>query len=188
MKWTLLKHVACTAMMLCLAFSVRAAQITGDITLSGAYTINGGNLGIATAFNGFTGVRVADATGSFTGTDGDIVRTMRGFGFKPANLPTSTTWSLTAGLTKFDFELTSLTIGLEGKTLLELSGTGIVQGTGFTDTAATWTFTANNGRGELTIDPPPLDPGQNAVPDGGATVLLLGIALSGLGLIRRKLA
>ena len=84
MKWRVFKHAAGAAVTLCPALSARAAQITGDITLSGDYAINGGNLGTATAFTGFNGV--------------------------------------------------------------------------------------------------------TAVPEGGATVILLGVALSGLGLIRRKLA
>jgi hypothetical protein len=58
-----------------------------------------------------------------------------------------------------------------------LNVTGVTEGS--TVTGATFSFGTTVGN-NVTVGRPP-----NEVPDGGATVLLLGAALSGLGLIRR---
>jgi hypothetical protein len=61
--------------------------------------------------------------------------------------------------------------------IFTLNITGVTEGS--TVTGATFSFGTTVGN-NVTVGRPP-----NEVPDGGATVLLLGAALSGLGLIRR---
>ncbi|MGA2662230.1 MAG: VPDSG-CTERM sorting domain-containing protein [Verrucomicrobiota bacterium] len=194
MKWKTLKYVAGSAVMLGLALTVRAGPITGGISLSGSYTLNGSDL-TATTFTGFSGVTVATGlldspTGSFAGTGGDAV-TMNGFQFKPF-AASNPLWSFTAGGVTYDFLLNSLTSAIQTKSLVEVSGNGTLQITGHTDTSGTWTFlgTAAGGFFSFTSsNPAGGSPGDSAgVPDGGATAILLGGALCGLGLVRRKLA
>jgi hypothetical protein len=59
----------------------------------------------------------------------------------------------------------------------------MMQLAGFTDTPGTWIFSGNQSGGTLSFST-----SNGNVPDGGMTVMLLGAALSGLALIRRKLA
>ena len=68
---------------------------------------------------------------------------------------------------------------------LRLSGMGTIAAAGFDSTVGGWTWSGElNGVSTFTFSSTTI-PG---VPDGGTTVALLGAALSGLGLLRRKLA
>jgi hypothetical protein len=85
----------------------------------------------------------------------------------------------------FSFDLESATIHHRSDAFINISGTGVVSGNGYDPTPATWFFTANmpsNGRfaysaGSATVA---------AVPDGGSAIALLGLALGGLELLRRR--
>jgi len=176
--------MACAAMALGVAATVQAATITGGISLSGGYTLNTGDLGSATGFTAFNNVVVASgATGSFAGMDGDAVL-MNGFTFSPANVPVSPLWLTTPYGVMHDFILTSMTVTTHTSSVLDISGTGTLQIAGYTDTTGDWTFTANSLGGTFSFS----SSNGAQVPDGGTTSLLLGAALSALGLIRRKLA
>lgn len=119
---------------------------------------------------------------------------------------TSSTWFFTTGTAinnfwsvgGFTFELLSSSITSQGGTVFNgpnangfvvANGTGIVSGNGYTPTAINWSFTSQD---------PKIPFGDSAgwtfsassaslVPDGGATVMLLGLALSGVALLKRKL-
>ena len=68
---------------------------------------------------------------------------------------------------------------------LRLSGTGTIKFAGFDDTMGGWTWSGQlDGTSTFTFSSTTIA----AVPDGGMTVALLGAALSGLALLRRKLA
>jgi len=184
MKNNMIKYLACAAMALGLAATVQAAQmITGGISLSGGYTLNTGDLGSATGFTAFNNVVVASgATGSYAGMDGDGVL-MYAFTFSPATIPVSPLWLTTPAGVSHSFDLTSMTVGTHTSSVLDISGSGILHIDGYADTPGAWTFTANSLGGTFSFSS-----SNGAVPDGGMTVMLLGAALSGLALIRRKLA
>jgi hypothetical protein len=185
MKNNILKYMACAAMALGLAANVQAAQmITGGLSLSGGYTTDSGVLGTATAFTAFNNVVVASgATGSYAGLAGTPV-TMFGFSFNPATLPVTPLWVTSPGGIFYTFDLTSMTVTTHTSSELDISGSGMLRITGFADTVGTWQFGANSLGDTFSFSS---SNGAN-VPDGGTTALLLGAALSALGLIRRKLA
>jgi hypothetical protein len=188
MKSNILKYMACAAVTLGLAATVQAVPITGGISMAGDYTVNTGNLNTATAFSSFSDVMVTSVAGSYLGagitmnTPGSV--TMSTFTFNPfpggGVIPL---WITTMG-TLAQFDLTSLTSRIQtGNDALELRGTGILKLTGFDNTPGSWIFTANQGGGTFSFSS-----SNAAIPDGGVTAILLGAALSGLALIRRKLA
>ena len=103
--------------------------------------------------------------------------------FNPST-PTPGLWSV-AG---FTFDLTSSTIIVQNAFVLAITGTGTVSGNGFDDTAMDWAFTTQSAGGltHLVFSFSANGPAPG-VPDGGATVMLLGAALGALGMVRRYL-
>jgi hypothetical protein len=101
--------------------------------------------------------------------------------FSPST-PTPGLWSV-AG---FTFDLLSSTVTQRTASSLTVEGSGIVSGNGFDPTAMTWAFTTQNagGRTRAIFS---FSANGNAVPDGGSAVALLGLALTGLEVLRRKL-
>jgi len=68
-----------------------------------------------------------------------------------------------------------------------VNGTGTVTGNGFDATALAWSFTSQDPA--VTANPTTFtfSASGNSVPDGATTATLLGIALSGAALLKRKL-
>ena len=137
-----------------------AQLITGDIgfasifspaTATSATTFAGASLASANSidYNG-NGLRdsgagsVILATGSFSGVGPSA--TLFDFTFNPS-AAVSPLW--TAGI--FSFALSSIWIDTQNSNTLSLVGTGVVSGTGFTDTPGSWNFTGNplNGGGNF---------------------------------------
>ena len=85
------------------------------------------------------------------------------------------------------WQLLSSWIVSQGSGFVVVSGTGIASGNGYTPTTLSWSFTSQDP--SVTQDPLTFtfSASSNSVPDGGATVMLLGIALSGVALLKRKL-
>ena len=108
--------------------------------------------------------------------------------FSPST-PTAPLWNIAA--LGFSFDLASIIfVSKQGDNFLNILASGIVHATGFDDTPALFSFTVNNpdGKTHLTYsfaDATVTVPG--GVPDGGTTVMLLGAALSVLGIARRFL-
>ena len=188
MKKNMIKSLACAAATLGLAASVQAGSITGGISLAGNISFNTGNVNTATAAT-FSAGQVTSVAGSYVGqgivmnTAGTVSFPNSPLVFSPfaANSPLWTT-ATTSGSASFD--LTSLTQDLQpGDNTLTLKGTGTLHLTGFSDTAGNWILTANSLGGTFSFSS-----SNGAIPDGGTTAILLGAALSGLALLRRKLA
>ena len=101
--------------------------------------------------------------------------------FNPST-PTPGLWSVGG----FTFDLLSSTIITQNPFVLAITGTGIVSGNGFDATQMDWAFTtqSSGGRTHLVFS---FSANGTAVPDGGAAVALLGIALTGVEVLRRKL-
>jgi VPDSG-CTERM motif len=164
-------------------------SIEGSINFAGAVHLDNNNLASATTvltwfdvFNnaGKTSV-VPGATGAFSGILPGTSATMaQPWVFNPST-PTAALWSVGG----FTFDLLSATIVSQSATFLNVLGTGIISGNGFNPTSATWSFTVNNsdGRPHMMFS---FAANNNSVPDGGITVALLGIALVGVEVLRRK--
>lgn len=164
----------------------QAAMITGNINFAGGAKYDTDSLATATRVNTFKSVVVVAEDGDFASfvNDGDVVTMAIPYIFTPST-PTPGLWSVGG----FTFDLSSSTVVLQNSTFLAISGTGTLSGNGFEPTPGTWTFTSQTPatkRGLFSFSA-----GTAAVPgvpEGGTTVALLGFALAGIEVIRRKLA
>ena len=84
----------------------------------------------------------------------------------------------------FTFSLIASSIVFQGDGFLSVSGTGTISGHGFATTNVTWSFTAQDDPSDGVFS---FSGTNQALPDGGATVALLGLGLAGIEGIRRKL-
>jgi hypothetical protein len=181
------------AMASVFTLSTQAISITGTVDMSGTATLDNAALGSATKATGFVGVTVGGIPdGSFTGVAAGTPVSWSPFGWNPQSLPAGALWTFTSGLWTYSFTLEDVTVDSQSNTFLNLLGTGTLAITGvgspYDPTAGTWSFTISNSSG---------NPHSNfaftfansqtaAVPDGGATAILLGVGLLGLGALRRK--
>jgi hypothetical protein len=172
------------------AFCVQQAQavpITGAITFAGGVELDTATVNTATKVTGWLDENnamptVQSASGSFAGLVGQTAT----FAF-PWSFTTNTLISGFWTVGGFTFNLLASSIVSQiGDGFLLVSGTGIVTGNGFGAANMSWTFSTNDdsafgvfsfsGGGEA-----------SPLPDGGATVALLGLSLAGIEGIRRKL-
>jgi hypothetical protein len=103
-------------------------------------------------------------------------------------------WTFTIGSTTYDFILdTPLTTGTithtkVGRTnvwSVNVLGSGTAQITGFEDTVGVFTVSGTGNAAHLSFDASGIAAGDPVL-DGGSAVALLGIALTGLEILRRK--
>lgn len=168
----------------CLIGVAQATPITGDIGFSGSVQLNSMSANTATAVTAWYNTVAASPSGSFVGivNNGDAV-SMTGatpWSFNSGALPNF--WSVDG----FTFSLVTSSIYSQGGGFLNVLLAGTVAGNGFDVTGFNGSFQVGNppsgGRCTFTERL-----SFNSVPDGGTTVMLLGSALMGLGLLKRKL-
>jgi hypothetical protein len=171
-----------------------ATPITGAISFSGTSTIDGTSFVSATSFTSFEDVFVGSESalsGDYTGTSGASV-TMTPFTWDPAtaSTPINPLWSFQSGGNTYSFDLSVLHEDFASNTGLLLSGQGTAHLTGpGLDKMATsgfWSFSAQTLDLATFTFSSTTAPVQG-VPDGGVTLALLGGAVLGLGLMRRKM-
>jgi VPDSG-CTERM motif len=137
----------------------------------------------------FTGVTVGGSpTGTFVGTVGSSV-TWHGFSW-PSNVLVAPLWTFTSGANTYSFDLANVSVFSQSNSFLNLMGSGTLHVTGFDDTPGSWSFTISNpgGGAHANFDFTFANSQTGAgVPDGGVTVALLGLALVGVEVLRRKL-
>jgi hypothetical protein len=175
--------------------------ISGSIQIGGTANLNAA-LGTATEVLSVVSSplnkasKVVIGSGAYAGTGGEYVTWGTPFGWTPQLLPPANTalWSFYDagnGFT-YSFFLTSDSVVTHNATTLQLSGTGDAWITGvgspYLETAGTWTFTitttpAQENQAKFTFGSGTTDVG---VPDGGLTIALLGLALTGVGALRMK--
>ena len=127
---------------------------------------------------GFTSV-APGGTDDFAGIPAGTQATMaQPWIFNPST-PTPGLWSVGG----FTFDLLASTVVTHNAQFLSITGTGIVSGIGFDPTNMEWSFTTQN-MGGTTFS---FSATGVAVPDGGSAVALLGLALVGIEVLRRKL-
>jgi hypothetical protein len=128
--------------------------------------------------------------GSFAGTAGTSVN-FEPFTFSPATTPV-TLWSFTVGSLTYSFDLTSMVLGTDNSSLLTISGSGTLAITGdgstWDPTTGNWTYQIASATSPYAGDGVFSYDSNTTVPDGGLTVILLGSALSGLTLLRKKIS
>ena len=175
-----------------LAQGVQANTINGSIDIIGSAQLDNNNLGLAKEVVSFgNNVQVNDftQTGAFVGTDGDSV-TMTPFAWNPSSTPVDPLWTFTQGAWTYSFDLASLTVVSQSSTFLNITGLGSldITGTGspYTPTDGQWTFTISRSKTSDNFNFG-FDSTTSSVPDGGATVALLGSAMVGLSMLRRKI-
>lgn len=168
-----------------LSQEAQAVMIVGDISFQGTVGLDNSDLGLATAVTDWHGVGGFGRPKVAAGTDGDFI------GLLGSKATFAAPWSFNSGslpgfwtVGGFTFDLTASAVDTQNSTYLKVSGTGFVSGNGFDPTPGSWSFEARDRgnplfqfRGATATD----------VPDGGATVALLGLALAGVAVVRRKL-
>lgn len=174
--------------------NAKATAIDGDIELGGSVHFNTLFLNTATQVNtwvsdgnvvGFTSIQPG-GTGDFRSTIiplGTLVQMATPWVFGTVNGgPQPALWSVFG----FTFDLASSHVDFRSNRGLVISGVGTVSHAGFDDTAMEWQFTTQNagGGGGVFFSFSANAVGAN-VPDGGSTVMLLGGAMSLLGIVRR---
>jgi hypothetical protein len=183
--------IACVAgLALALSQTTQAVPVTGAIGFGGNVTWNTSSAATATQVTSFIGTQVISDTGAFASFITPIA---------PAVF-TSSTWNLNDLVTMnafwtaggFTFNLLSSSIIAQGGTpgstgFVIVNGTGTVTGNGYTPTTVSWSFTSQDPKSGTNPDQWTFSASANSVPDGGATVMLLGIALSGAALLKKKL-
>jgi len=171
----------------------QANPITGAIDFTGSATLNN-SLGLATAVDSFSHVMVqyGTQTGAFVGTDGDAA-TMTPFTWAPTpSVNVDPLWTFTDATTgyTYSFDLSSLMVKSQDASFLNIDGSGMLTITGkgspYTETPGQWTFTISQSgpKDSFTFG---FDSETTSVPDGGATVALLGSAMVGLSVLRKKM-
>ncbi|HEV2695021.1 MAG TPA: VPDSG-CTERM sorting domain-containing protein [Verrucomicrobiae bacterium] len=197
-KLTIIAAVAAAAMAL---QSTQATPITGVIGFSGTASLDSSVASSATEVTGWGNNFIGLHTGSFASLTGTAsVAFNSPWTFASSGLPSF--WTITDSTGNYTFNLTSSKVFSTGSTTGPLGTTTsisiLIFGTVVSTVAG---LDATAFTGSMTIQDPSVDNGTNPktfsyteslsfspVPDGGTTVLLLGSALSGLALLRRKLS
>jgi hypothetical protein len=185
MKNNIIKYMACAAIALGLAATVQATPIVGSIGFDGTYT----QLGDLT-----TATQVKITSFNFAGLGDLQVATLNSLlstyyintVFGPLSPSGQVMWDFLGVNGKtYTFTVTSESQNLTSPSGVHMLGLGTISdGIAADDTTGTWElgFGANGQSFKFESTTAAL------VPDGGLTVMLLGAALSGLALLRRKLA
>jgi hypothetical protein len=197
MKSKLLRFLMVGAVLVSIGFSaaVQAIPITGTINMGGSATADNGDLTLATQFLAFgspTPVTVTAGTGAYSAVPTTTIATWTPFFWIPptGSTPVIPLWTFTVGSVTYSFDLTTLGVATSGSflgsTFLVLNGTGVasISGGTYNPTFGNWSLTAVTG-GEATFAFSSSTAATGVgVPDGGTSVILLGIALSSLGFLR----
>jgi hypothetical protein len=158
----------------------QATPITGDITFGGVVTFDSTNLSLAKEVSTWNLSIVTSDSGDFSSIPILSNVTIAPWIFNPST-PTMPLWSVGG----FSFDLMSSTIVTQTSFFLNVTGVGTLSGPGFDPTAGTWSFTVSNALGRDTFGFQS-DTAAGLVPDGGTTAALLGLALAGIEVLRRK--
>ena len=184
MKTKLITIAGAAVLFMTLAQTIQAVPITGNIGFTGRVSYDTTSAGTATEVVNWVNPKVNGTDGAFTGiADGTAVNFVSPWFFNTGSA-INNFWSVGG----FSFQLLSSWIVSQGAAgSIVVNGTGIVSGNNYTPTVLGWSFTSQDPavtQNPLTFT---FSASANSVPDGGATLMLLGIALSGVALLKRKL-
>lgn len=183
MKNKLIIMAGAVATLVSFSTSVQAIPISGGISFSGNYSIpSGTTLLTATSITfPLNQTAVTSANGTFGAAGivfGNIVTMSSPLSINPTVTPVISLWSI--GI--FSFNALTLIQSDQTATTLTLRGTGLILDGNAADTVnGQWLATFNTLTGTFSYSA-----SAGSVPDGGMTVMLLGVALTGLCLFRKK--
>jgi hypothetical protein len=178
--------VVAVGMLSCGLFSqqAQAVAINGFINFAGVTVYNTKSLVTATEVMKWNSSLVLEGatTGDFATFTTNLEHVTMGkpWMFNPST-PKLGLWKVGG----FTFDLSSSTIVSQSAFFLNITGTGMVSGNGFDPTPGDWSFTSTDSNGKIRSSFG-FQSDTAAVPDGGATAALLGLALAGVGVLRRK--
>jgi len=158
------------------------------IGLTGSAIFNSSSVDTATAVTGWTDTQVQSGKGLFAPS---LIPINTPVTFTaPWSFNTSTPISAFWAVDGYTFELLTSYVTKQGSGSVSINGYGEISGNGYSDTFYSWSFTSQdpssgslNGQDTWTFSA-----SSAPTPDGGTTIMLLGAALSGIALIKRKLA
>jgi hypothetical protein len=187
----IIKVVAMAVVAVALNQSAQAVPISGAITFSGTANTDSVNANTSTEVLSWANNSISLKSGSFSSLSSSasvVLVTSWLFNSGTRN----NFWVVTDGAAQYKFNLSSSAVfsTTANSITVFLAGTVISTVAGLDPTAFTGSMTIKdqgtaNPAGGFSYTQSIL---FNPVPDGGTTVLLLGSALSGLALIRRKLS
>jgi hypothetical protein len=198
----MIKLAGIVAVAVAMTQTLQAVPITGNIGFTGAVTFDTSSAATATQVTSWVSPTTVTLTsGAFTGLNGAIAtfaNAVWNFGGplpgSGVGLPINNFWSVGG----FTFNLLSSYVLSQGGTpgvngFVVVDGTGVVSGpagSNYDPTVFSWSFTSQDpaiagANGPSWTFSASANP--NGVPDGGTTVMLLGIALAGAALLKKKL-
>ncbi len=193
MKNTLLTIVGAAA-ILALAQSTQAIPITGAIGFAGNATLNSATAATATTVTGWSGATTANpVVQSSSGILGTVLPANTQVAFvAPWNFTVSSLitgfWTAVGPAVSFDLQNATFVRGnIFGSDYVSVYGTGLIHVAGYDATLWDFAITFQDPASVPSTQTFTFSASQHSVPDGGTTVLLLGAALSGMALIKRKL-
>jgi hypothetical protein len=180
------KFVGMMAVAFALTQTLQASLITGNIGFTGGVTFDTSSAGTATEVTSWINPIVTLDSGAFTSiASGSSVTFAKPWTFTSGVV--SNFWSVGG----FTFELISSAISAQSGTYpngtVTVTGSGYVSGNGYSSTLMSWSFTAQDPYASTDPVAWTFSASGASLPDGGSTVMLLGIALSGAALLRKKL-
>ena len=165
---------------------MHATPIVGSIGFTGTYTQVGGspgNLASATSMTINLPIGIGSTTDDFVGANTPTFASPIGVNGNAPSLVGAQLWSVKVGLVTYTFTVLTSTQPFTSGIQLNLAGSGTLKdGIAADDTAGTWQLGFGVSGASFTWQ----GTSANQVPDGGMTVLLLGVALTGLFLIRKQ--
>jgi hypothetical protein len=174
-----------TGGLFCQQAQAAPMPIRGTIFFGGVVTLDSTHLDMATLVSTWnTSFVNAPGSGEFASISVGTNVTMTGIPWTFNSGAHPALWSVGG----YTFDLTASAIFSQSPTFLNVTGTGFLSGNGRDITPATWSFTISNpGGGPQATFGFDANTTGAPLPDGGATVALLGIAFVGLEGLRRKL-
>jgi hypothetical protein len=190
----IIKVAGVTAVILALGQTVQATTLTGAIGFTGGVTYDTSSAATANQVTTWITPKVNLVSGDFAvpapfaiapGTAATFSSSIWNFN---TVTPINNFWAVGG----FTFKLLSSYVLAQGGAagvngFVVVTGAGIVSGNGYSDTYMSWSFTSQDPKAGSNPDSWTFSASANSVPDGGATVTLLGLALSGAALLKRKL-
>jgi hypothetical protein len=184
-KW--LKLAGATAVVMGLSIVAQANPIVGSIGFTGTDSQTGGtqgDLSTATSMKIVT-INIPNGTGVLAGPYTSYGFTSPiGVNGNAPSLVGASLWNVVISGVTYDLLVTSSTQVFTSAGQLNLTGSGTLQdGNSLDDTLGTWNLQFAVSGSSFTWG----STSANNIPDGGATVMLLGAALSAMALLRKKL-
>jgi hypothetical protein len=184
----ILKLGVAVAVAAALTQSIQAIPVNGNIGFTGGVTYDTSSAATATEVTSWIAPIATLRSGAFLAVPFATPATFTSSVWTFSSTGINPFWSVGG----FTFQLLSSFVFQQGGTpgstgFVVVDGTGIVSGNGYDPTVMSWSFTSQDPKSGTNPDSWTFSASASSVPDGGATVMLLGIALSGVALLRRKL-